>query len=298
MFQILGLSTAFGASYLGYSDYQIVTDTNFPAGPYFRTMAASGVNFQRIWALGYSGVEKKIPERMPFIREGKYDLERMDPVYLDRLRSVLRLAGQNGQKVMLTLFDNWSLGEKTFERTPWYFKNNYQRLRVDGRQSFYSVQNKRLLRIQEHFVRTIVATTKQFSPIYEIVNEGSGAPCDQLAEWHERVASWIQDEAPHAQIGVNVSNACASIFSASWADVISLHGANWETMHVCEYAKKYPDKLVIMDTDGAWKTRDDNRLVKKWLSDAMSCGASFNHKDDIYNPDWELLRIYKKARGR
>jgi hypothetical protein len=296
VFQTLALSTAFATSYLGYSDYQVVTDPSFPAGRYFETMAESGVNFQRIWALGYSGVDKKIPERLPFVRQGKYDLEQIDSVYLDRLKSVLRLANQNGQKVMLTLFDNWSLGTRTFERTPWYSRNNYQRLKVGGRKDFYSVENKELLRIQEHFVRTIVANTKDSEPIYEIVNEGSGVACDQLDEWHGRVASWIEQEAPNAQIGVNVSNACASIFGAPWADVISLHGDNWRAKPVCDYVERYPDKLVIMDTDGAWKTRNDNRLVKKWLSEAMSCGASFNHKDDIYNLDREVLQIYKTAK--
>jgi hypothetical protein len=295
LFQFVGLSTCPAGSYLGYSDYQIVTDTSFPAGRYFQAMSDSGVNFQRIWALGYSGVEKKFDERMPFVyRKGKYDLNQIDPAYMERLRRVLNLANRNGQKVMLTLFDNWSLG-KVVPRTPWYYKNNVQRLKIVGRKDFYSVQNRKLLKVQEHYVRAIVVGTKDFSPIYEIVNEGSGVSCEQLAAWHEQIAAWIQNEAPDAEIGVNVGNTCAQILEAPWADVISLHHGNWSARSVCSFVEQFPQKEVIMDTDGAWKYRDDNRLVQKWLDEAMSCGASFNHKDDIYNPDWELLKIYKMA---
>ena len=128
------------------------------------------------------------------------------------------------------------------------------------------------------------------------MNEGGGVSCGQLEEWHDRVASWILDESPDAEIGVNVGNSCISIVEAQWVDVISLHGLNWREHGVCPFVEKYPDKVVIMDTDGAWKERGDNRKVKKWLREAMSCGASFNHKDDIYNPDWELLEIYRTAR--
>jgi hypothetical protein len=54
---------------------------------------------------------------------------------------------------------------------------------------------------------------------------------------------------------------------------------------------------VIIDTDGAWEVRDDNRLVKTWFDEALRCGGSFNHKDNIYDLDTEFLQLYTDGRG-
>jgi len=298
LFQFIGISGVFAGTYLGYSDYQIVTDFRFPAEPYFRKMSESGVNFQRIWVLGYSGVEKKFDELLPFVIENDtYRLDQIEPRYIERLKNVLALAEKHHQRVMLTLFDNWSLGS-VFPRTPWYYKNNGQRLQLNGRKDFYSVRNRKLIRLQENYVRRIVAATRDFLPIYEIVNEGGGANCEQLGEWHQSVASWIQSEFPEAEIAVNTSSDCPQVLDAPWVKVISFHHSSWSRNGICSYVEKYPDKEIILDTDGGWRFRDDNKLVKSWLSEAMSCGASFNHKDDIYKLDLELLNVYQDFKNR
>jgi hypothetical protein len=106
LFQFVVLSSATGQTYLGYSDYQIATDTNFSAEPYFQKMSEAGVNFQRIWVLGYSGVEPSFDELMPFVLDqGKYRLDQIEPAYIRRLRNVLTQAQKYDQRVMLTLFD-------------------------------------------------------------------------------------------------------------------------------------------------------------------------------------------------
>lgn len=294
LFQFVAVPVFCAETYIGYSDYQIVTDINFPADHYFQKMSQSGVNFQRIWAIGYSGVEPSFKERMPFVRErGKYRLDQIDERYLQRLRSVLQDAEQHNQRVMLTLFDHWSL-TGVFPKTPWFYKNNYQRLLKRSLPEFFNVENLKLINIQENYVREIVAASKDFDPIYEIMNEAGGAPCDQIAEWHQKVASWILSESKDAEIAVNVNNNCSEMLDADWVDIISLHHANWKEHGICASAKQYPEKQIIIDTDGAWKIRGDNRLVRRWLREALDCGVSFNHKDDIYDLDTELLRIYER----
>src|SRR5262245_16885126 len=95
--------------YIGYSEYQIITDTNFSAIPYFQQMQSDGVNLQRMWVLGLSNTTT-FRELMPFQKERRlYNLNELNPEYIQRLRSVLTDAGQNGQKVLLTLFDRWSM---------------------------------------------------------------------------------------------------------------------------------------------------------------------------------------------
>jgi hypothetical protein len=296
LFQFVALSSAGAQTYLGYSDYQIATDLNFAAGPYFEKMSEAGVNFQRIWVMGYSGVEPNFDELMPFAMDrGKYRLDQIEPAYITRLQNVLTQAEKYDQRVMLTLFDHWSLA-RMFEKTPWFYKNNYQRLLKRSLPDFYNIQNRRLMDVQENYVREIVRMTKDFTPIYEIMNEAGGAKCGPIGQWHNRVASWILSESPDAEIAININDDCSEILDASWVDIISLHHGNWKNDGICASAKKFPEKQVIIDTDGAWKIRGDNRLVRRWLRQALACGASFNHKDDIYNPDRELLRIYRQHR--
>ena len=296
MFQFtLSASSVDADRYLGYSDYHIITDRNFNPGPYLQSMAENGVNLQRIWITGYSGSARDVDEVMPFTQRGKkYQLTaRLNPQYLRRLERVMKLADQYGQRVMLTMFDRWSLARE-FQSTPWFHKNNHEKLLKNALPDFYSLKNKKLMRIQEALVRTIVRNTKEFNPIYEVMNEAAGANCQQLSEWHGRVSSWILDEFPSAEIGVNLLQECPQILDASWVDIVSFHQNVWEKQGICESVRNYPQKHVIIDTDGAWKVRDDNRLVKEWLQEAISCGGSFNHKDNIYEIDREFLQLYRE----
>src|SRR6185437_16801787 len=66
--------------YFGYSNYQIITDPEFRYTPYFTLMKANGVNFQRIWILGYSGSAPEIAEALPFQLKGRrYKLRQLRP---------------------------------------------------------------------------------------------------------------------------------------------------------------------------------------------------------------------------
>jgi hypothetical protein len=285
-------------TYLGYSDYQIITDISFPVEQYFRIMASHGVNFQRIWVTGYSDAAVKFEELMPFARRReRYQLSKISPSYIERLLTVMREADDYNQQVMLTLFDHWALARR-FAKTPWYFRNNQERLLQRAFPDFYNIRDRKLMKVQENLVREIVRSTARFDPIYEIMNEAGGANCETLAGWHERVASWILKESPGARIGVNLGPECGQILNAGWVDVISFHQNSWERHGICGAVKRYPDKQIIIDTDGAWEIRDDNRLVRKWLAESASCGASFNHKDDIYHLDRELLEQYREFTAR
>jgi hypothetical protein len=282
--------------YLGYSDYQIITDTSFRADRYFQTMAEHGVNFQRIWVTGYSDVAVKFEELMPFAqRRGKYRLTKINPQYLKRLSTVMQQAQTHNQQVMLTLFDHWSLA-RGFAKTPWYYKNNHEKLLQTAFPDFYNLDDKLLMQVQENLVTEIVRTTKRYEPIYEIMNESAGTKCGPLAAWHERVASWILREAPDARIAANVNAECPEILNAEWLDIISFHHLTWQRYGICGTIERFPNKHVIIDTDGAWEVRDDNRLVEDWFAESRRCGASFNHKDDIYTLDRELLRHYRNVR--
>ena len=292
-FAFAGASQA-SERYLGYSDYQVITDRHFRLDRYFQALARQGVNFQRIWVTGYSGAARNVEELLPFARHRRrYNLNAYNQQYFQRLRQVMEQAQTNRHRVMLTLFDHWSLSRE-FRKTPWFFKNNVQQLLKEPFPHFYSLENRKLVRIQEDLVREVVRQTKQFQPIYEIMNEGASANCQTLSVWHEKVASWILEEFPEAEIAVNLKSECAEVLNADWVSIVSFHQNIWEKNGICESIRKYPDKHVIIDTDGAWEVRDDNRLVKTWLDEALSCGGSFNHKDNIYDLDLEFLKFYRE----
>jgi hypothetical protein len=288
--------------YIGYSDYQIVTDMRFDASTYFETMQSDGVNLQRIWALGYSNTSNSFRERMPFRRVGKkYNLEEIDPVYLKRLQSILATAHRYDQRVLLTLFDRWSMTDfSNFVRTPWYYKNNVNKLLKNPFPEFYQLSNPKLVAIQKNFVQTVVRVTADYKPIYEIMNEARWTDCKILAGWHTQVAEWILESDPEASIAINIGSNCPSILKSDWVSLVSLHGTQWLGAGICNTIKEYRDlgKPILIDTDGVFKERVDNRLVQEWLKEALECGASFNHKDDIYRLDREALTVFQKERDR
>jgi Cellulase (glycosyl hydrolase family 5) len=299
IFAVLSLASALNAQprYVGYSSYQIITDFSFRPRPYFALMQANGVNFQRIWVLGFSGTAPKIREELPFVMEnGKYNLRQIRPEYVRRMQNVLQAAQENHQQVMLTLFDHWSLAARNiFPQTPWYFKNNTEGLLKSPFPDFFNLRRPKIVEIQKSFVQQIVNATQKYQPIYEIMNEAAGTSCADLATWHERVAQWIHESDPDARIAVNFLVDCPQILNAQWVDIVSFHGNDWMKKGICPLARSGREKIVIIDTDGAWMTRGDNRLVRQWFREARSCGASFNHKDDIYEPDQEVLEIFREA---
>ena len=260
-------------------------------------MQANRVNFQRIWILGYSGTASQIAETLPFQRKGsRYKLRQLRPDYLQRMQAVLQAAQNNGQQVMLTLFDHWSLATPgIFPQTPWYFKNNTDRLLKQPFPDFFDLKNRKLMEIQKNYVQKIVSGAQRYSPIYEIMNEAAGSDCGVLSAWHQRVTQWIHGVDADARIAVNLMADCPEILHAPWVNVVSFHGNDWSKKGICPLAKSYSDKIVVIDTDGAWKTRNDNVLVSDWLDQARSCGASFNHKDDIYMPDLEVLQLIRES---
>ncbi|HEY4491390.1 MAG TPA: hypothetical protein VI958_05285, partial [Acidobacteriota bacterium] len=183
---------------------------------------------------------------------------------------------------------------------PWFYKNNTDRLLKRPFPDFYDHSDVALRKIQENFVRTIVSATAEFHPIYEIMNEGAlKSGCGLLKQWHEQVAIWILDELPEAEIAVNVSRDCLEIVEQPWVDMISFHGGFWLENGICNIVAEYShlNKSILIDTDAATKYRDDNKALRRWVREALECGASFNHKDDIYSLDRQALKIFRQEVG-
>ena len=284
-----------GPPYIGYSDYQIVTDRSFDSESYFKKVAGAGINLQRLWATGYGNTDSRLRELQPFARQGKkYDLEKINPRYLDRLQRVFQQADNNGLRILFTLFDRWQIGSaERFVRTPWYYKNNTTGYLKNAAPDFYELENSGWMRIQENYVKTLVRRTKAFHPIYEIMNEPIlPGDCRRLVQWHEQIVSWILQEAPDSEIAVNVFLECDSLAEIPDAGWVTLHYEAWDD-GICKAIEplKAMGKNVLIDTDGAFLHRGDNDRLRQWQQESLACGASFNHKDDIYKLDKDALHV-------
>src|SRR5207247_2200010 len=134
-----------------------------------------------------------------------------------------------------------------FPQTPWYFKNNTDRLLKQAFPDFFNLNNRKLREIQKKYVRTITAAARPYHPIYEIMNEAAGVGCADLAAWHQRVGQWIHEVDPDARIAVNLMADCPEILLAPWVDIISFHGNDWTKNGICPLAKRFSEKIVIID---------------------------------------------------
>jgi hypothetical protein len=172
---------------------------------------------------------------------GKYDLDRWNPEFFDRLHRFLRRASELGVVVELTLFSN-SYNEKIFELNPLNPANNVQRIGPTHWARYLTLKDPKLLERQVAFARKIVSETaaKYDNVYYEICNEPGGDwPAEStLAEvdaWQVEIAKAVRDEmkrvgsshlvagSPAFSIKPQVRQAFDSVARGELFDVINFH---------------------------------------------------------------------------
>lgn len=89
---------------------------DFDQQAYLRALAQRGVNAVLLWA--YIGIDDQraderigydAPEIWPWVRQrGQFDLQRFNDRYFERLRNLVRRAGQQGIVVVITVHDGWT----------------------------------------------------------------------------------------------------------------------------------------------------------------------------------------------
>ena len=121
----------------------------------------------------------------------KFDLNKLDPAYFERLRDFVREASERGVVVELVLFcpfykdDMWNL-------SPMNASNNVNGIGKMQRTEVYTLKHPRLLAAQEAMVRRIVGELKNFDNLfYEICNEPYFGGV--TLEWQAHIARSIAD---------------------------------------------------------------------------------------------------------
>ena len=172
--------------------YGAVLNPDFDYRIYLQTLARDGLNFTRIFTGSYFepqgafGIRKNTlaPDGAraltPWARSAtpgfpaggnRFDLARWDDAYFRRLRDFVRLAGEHGVVVEITLFSS-IYGDAQWAINPLNPAGNVNGTDSVARQRVHTLQNGDLLAHQERMVRKVVRELNAFdNVIYEIQNE-------------------------------------------------------------------------------------------------------------------------------
>jgi hypothetical protein len=172
---------------------------------------------------------------------GKYDLDRWNPEFFERLHRFLGRASELGIAVELTLFSN-SYNEKIFELNPLNAANNVQKIGATHWARYLTLKDPKLVERQIAFARKIVSDTaaKYDNVYYEICNEPGGdwPPESTLAEvdaWQAEIAAAVREEmrrvgsvhlvagSPAFSIKPQVRQAFDTVAKSDLFDVINFH---------------------------------------------------------------------------
>ncbi|MFN8094725.1 MAG: hypothetical protein U0599_21330 [Vicinamibacteria bacterium] len=218
--------------------YGSVVNPDFDYVRYLATLEAAGLNATRLFLGDYveaSGAFGIVDDTIapaagrvlaPWARSttpgyalggARFDLDRWDPAYFERLHGFVREAGRRGIVVEVVLFfvgPGWN-------ESPMNPRNNVNGLPDVGAKGYLRLDSAPLLARQEAYVRKIVSELNPYDDLFfNLCNEpwfynqerpgfASQAPAATKA-WIGRVAEWVVDEEAKRGrrhlLGVDVSN--------------------------------------------------------------------------------------------
>jgi hypothetical protein len=129
----------------------------------------------------------------------KFDLDRWNPAYFERLKNFCRQAGERGVMVELVLFCRMYSDEHHWRVSPLHPDNNLQGAAWRGlsHTRFLTPDNAALVERQKAVTRKIVRELRDVPNVYfEIANEPASGPIDSdlardVHAWHEEIISEI-----------------------------------------------------------------------------------------------------------
>ncbi|MEZ5354566.1 MAG: hypothetical protein R2762_18190 [Bryobacteraceae bacterium] len=192
--------------------YGAVLNGDFDFVRYLDTLKAAGLNLTRTFAGVYYevpgdfGIARNTlapkPSRFvgPYARStakgaldglNKFNLDRWNAAYFDRLKRFLRAASDRGIVVELTLFCVY-YSDRMWNLSPLNPSNNTSGMAAIPREEVLAMKHPGMVAVQEAFVRKIVQETREFDNVlYEICNEPyiRGLAAD---DWQSHIAKVIR----------------------------------------------------------------------------------------------------------
>ncbi len=173
--------------------YGAVLNTDFDYKKYLQTMHDEGMNYTRIFTGSYVEIPgsfgilhnslapavgkflapwKRVDEAGLFEGEKKFDLKEWNPAYFERLKDFIKLAGDLGITVEVTLFCA-TYDDRYWVRHPFNPGNNINGIPINmERKKSNTLTNSILTAFQQKLVEKIVTELNNFDNVlYEIQNE-------------------------------------------------------------------------------------------------------------------------------
>jgi hypothetical protein len=251
--------------------------------------------------------------------EPKYDLDKWNPEYFDRLHRFLSLASDLGIVAELTVFSN-TYGDSTWALNPLRDRNNLQGIGKCDWADYNSLRDSPLVARQIAYARKIVQETSAYDNIYyEICNEpGGGRPdhatVEEVDAWQAKMAEVLREELrqlhrTHLIFGQRAFSYAPHFyqkfdegFTDSMLDAVNIHPLPNLTYHGRTYnlgnfmskelqlaefrdffLATYPErKPVISDEDNAASMYRDETgwtIHRKRAWMAVMCGSHYDYID-------------------
>lgn len=316
--------------------YGSVLNADFNFRKYLAALQADGLNYTRLFGGSYVevpqtsfGIKRNTlaPSSgrliLPWARStepgyagggNKFDLEKWDPAYFERLHDFLSEADRHNVIVELTLFSS-QYGDVQWAVSPFNSANNVNHTTAAlSLKTVNTLENGNVLALQERYVRKLVREANAYpNVIFEIQNEPwSDHPAladvinpflpkpardqypnsievadeDSIA-WQTRVAQWITTEEaqlPHRHlIAQNYSNFRASVRKLiDGVSIVNFHYAYPEAVTL-NYGL---GKAIAYDETGFLGRSDDAYRRQAW-NFMLAGGSSFDSLDYSFSLGYE-----------
>ena len=296
--------------------------TAFDFAAYLDFLAQRDHNFIRLWrwelvSWNTKAIRAQVPRRLviaphPWARTGpdravdgkpKFDLERFDEGYFNRLRLRVEAARDRGVYVSVMLFEGWGLRfvPDGWKYHPFHPANNVNRIENDVRHvtegnDLFSLVSPKVTGLQEAYVRKVIDTVNDLDNVlYEIANESDF----NTTEWQYHLIRFIkkyesgkskQHPVGMTSIGFGVDDLDRLLRSA--ADWISPNPDRFD------YKKRPPAadgaKVILSDTDHLWGVGGNVQWVWKSVLRGLNPIFMDPYRHDVWDhrrdAQWERVR--------
>jgi hypothetical protein len=266
------------------------SDVDFDYKAQFDALKTSGLNIARVWL--WWGAEQFPPPDdkqhvEPFLRPGpgkandgrpKYDLNKFNPAFFERLRDLCSAARERGLFLQLIAVDAWMLKHTHLWKLHAFHRdNNVNGVDgdprntgdgTDGQQGFCSLGNPRAMQFQKAYLRKVVDAVSEFDNILiEIANENYYSEA-----WERHLCEFVREY----EVAKPRQHVLMPLDLLNHSSVVQ----KWDpkTIHLALLQKRNLRQPLIFDTDWIINNNDDEIRRAMWT--AVLSGGHFNYMDD------------------
>ena len=251
----------------GYSPhpYGSVSDQSYDYRPVLDRLAGRGINLVRTMPLNAWDAQ-------PFLKadDGRYDLSRIDPAYLTRIRDFVAYANARGFIVQLSVFEHCSLRHGEVNgRYALTSGNNIQGAAVTAENfaSFWSHPESPEMSLYRQWATALASATRGCAVILEVMNEPYVDTPDNI-EFHRAIIKILRD-AGAEKVSINCWNDACARELGPLVDYVSWHDNGFVERNAV------PPGKVLQSTDtGGWHKKSD---VLEWARESAAHGYHFEH---------------------